>query len=159
MVTDLEDPKTHIVDGVWSGEYMDHGFAKSMKELDGCYTMLEELRFVIVGGALIHKNREGSKLEGRRIRPTIGDFGGNCFRVDVKRKSTEVKVRSEKVFEVDEALDIENSGVSSLQVRGNVGDTWMELKTKQRRGNLQLASELRVDSWLIRVVKQAQIHP
>ncbi|GKA13916.1 hypothetical protein Tco_0693562 [Tanacetum coccineum] len=40
--------------------------------------MLQELRSVIVGGALIHKNRDGSKHEGRRIRPTIGDFGGNC---------------------------------------------------------------------------------
>ncbi|GJT00803.1 putative nucleotidyltransferase, ribonuclease H [Tanacetum coccineum] len=78
MVTDLEDPKTHTVGGVWSGEYMDHGFTKSMSELDRCYTMLQELRFVIVGGALIHKNREGSKHEGRKIRPTIGDFGGNC---------------------------------------------------------------------------------
>ncbi|GJU17311.1 transposon ty3-I gag-pol polyprotein [Tanacetum coccineum] len=78
MVTDLEDPKTHTVGGVWSGEYMDHGFTKSMLELDRCYTMLQELRSVIIGGALIHKNREGSKHEGRRIRPTIGDFGGNC---------------------------------------------------------------------------------
>ncbi|GJX62722.1 hypothetical protein Tco_0295622 [Tanacetum coccineum] len=77
MVTDLEDPKTHTVGGVWSGEYMDHGFTKSMSELDTCYTMLQELRSVIVGGALIHKNRESSKHEGRRIRPTIGDFGGN----------------------------------------------------------------------------------
>nr|GEX54901.1 RNA-directed DNA polymerase [Tanacetum cinerariifolium] len=40
--------------------------------------MLQELRSVIIGGALIHKNREGSKHEGRRIRPTIGDLGGNC---------------------------------------------------------------------------------
>ncbi|GKB60063.1 hypothetical protein Tco_0916249 [Tanacetum coccineum] len=71
MVTDLEDPKTHIVGGVWSKEYMDHGFTKSMSELDRCYTMLQELRFVIIGGALIHKNREGSKHEGRKIRPTM----------------------------------------------------------------------------------------
>ncbi|GKC48296.1 transposon ty3-I gag-pol polyprotein [Tanacetum coccineum] len=40
--------------------------------------MLQELRSVIIGGALIHKNHEGSKHEGRRIRPTIDDFGGNC---------------------------------------------------------------------------------
>ncbi|GKA45862.1 hypothetical protein Tco_0738658 [Tanacetum coccineum] len=33
---------------------------------------------VLRSGALIHKNREGSKQEGRRIRTTIGDFGGNC---------------------------------------------------------------------------------
>ncbi|GJT25422.1 transposon ty3-I gag-pol polyprotein [Tanacetum coccineum] len=78
MVTDLEDSKTHTIDRVWSGEYMDHGFTKSMSKLDWCYTMLQELRSVIVGGALIHKNREGSKHEGRRIRPTISDFGGNC---------------------------------------------------------------------------------
>ncbi|GJR71516.1 hypothetical protein Tco_0083881 [Tanacetum coccineum] len=67
MVTGLEDSKTHIVGGVWSGEYMDHGFTKSLSELDRCYTMLQELLSVIVGGALIHKNREGSKHEGRRI--------------------------------------------------------------------------------------------
>ncbi|GJR06824.1 hypothetical protein Tco_0529808 [Tanacetum coccineum] len=40
--------------------------------------MIQELRSVIVGGALIHKNREGSKHKGQRIRPTLGDFGGNC---------------------------------------------------------------------------------
>ncbi|GJZ71856.1 RNA-directed DNA polymerase, eukaryota [Tanacetum coccineum] len=49
-----------------------------MSELDRCYTMLQELRSVIVGKALIHKNHEGSKHEGQRIDPTIGDFGGNC---------------------------------------------------------------------------------
>ncbi|GJT80240.1 hypothetical protein Tco_1054582 [Tanacetum coccineum] len=74
MVTDLEDLKTHIVGGVWSGEYMDYGFTKSMKELDMCYIMLQELRSVIVSGALIHKNREGSKHKGQRIRLTIGDL-------------------------------------------------------------------------------------
>ncbi|GJX57338.1 hypothetical protein Tco_0287235 [Tanacetum coccineum] len=40
--------------------------------------MLQELRSMIVGGALIHKNHEGSKHKRQRIRPTIGDFGGNC---------------------------------------------------------------------------------
>nr|GEY37456.1 hypothetical protein [Tanacetum cinerariifolium] len=49
---------------------------------------------------------------GRRVKKYEG------FRVDVKRKSTEVKVRREKVFEVDESLDIENSRASSFQVRG-----------------------------------------
>ncbi|GKD24570.1 hypothetical protein Tco_1230784 [Tanacetum coccineum] len=49
-----------------------------MKELNRCYTMLQELCSVIVGGALIYKNREGRKHEGRRIRPTISDFRGNC---------------------------------------------------------------------------------
>ncbi|GKC73068.1 hypothetical protein Tco_1118951, partial [Tanacetum coccineum] len=41
------------------------------------------------------------------------------FRVDVECKSIEDKVRREKEFEVDEALDIENSRASSFQVRGN----------------------------------------
>ncbi|GJV57599.1 putative nucleotidyltransferase, ribonuclease H [Tanacetum coccineum] len=58
------------------------------------------------------------------------------FRVDVKRKSIEDKVRREKVFEVDEALNIENSRASSFQVRGiNVDETkvnavrdWSSLK-------------------------------
>nr|GEW89694.1 zinc finger, CCHC-type [Tanacetum cinerariifolium] len=40
--------------------------------------MLQELRSVIVNGALIHKNSEGSKHEGQKIRPTICDFGGTC---------------------------------------------------------------------------------
>ncbi|GJX17599.1 hypothetical protein Tco_0218431 [Tanacetum coccineum] len=202
MVTDLEDSKSHTVGGVWSGEYMDHGFTISMSELDRCYTMLQELRSVTVGRALIHKNRTGNKHEGQKIRPTIGDFGGNCaskqspfnngrieeweeekkedrvsktkifclknsnkqsgrriaivppkvtpqlpkpdFKVEEKiamvprkvtphlpkpkvkveekivkaeRKSIEDKVRREKVFEVEEALDIESSRASSFQVR------------------------------------------
>nr|GEU78214.1 DNA helicase [Tanacetum cinerariifolium] len=77
MVTDLEDLKTHTVGGVWSGGYIDNGFTKSMSELDRCYTMLQELHYVIVD-----------------------------------------KVCREKVFEVNEALDTENSRASSFQVRG-----------------------------------------
>ncbi|GJT03458.1 hypothetical protein Tco_0824627 [Tanacetum coccineum] len=48
---------------------------------------------------------------GRRVKKYEG------FRVDVKRKSIEDKVRLE-VFDVDEAFDIENSRASSFQVRG-----------------------------------------
>nr|GEU62525.1 DNA/RNA polymerases superfamily protein [Tanacetum cinerariifolium] len=91
MVTDLEDLKTHTVGGVWSGGYMDHGLTKSMSELDRCYTMLQKLCYVIIGGALIYKNREGSKHKD--------------------------KVCREKVFEVNEALDTEDSRASSFQVR------------------------------------------
>ncbi|GKA15005.1 transposon ty3-I gag-pol polyprotein [Tanacetum coccineum] len=177
MVIDLEDPKTYTIGGVWSGEYMDHGFINSMKELDRCYNMLLELRSVIVGGALIHKNREVSKHKGRRIRPTIGDFGGNCssnqssfnngrikewkeekkedrvpttkifcFRVDVRHKSIEDKVHRE-VFVVDEALDIENSRVSSFQVRGihveetkvNAVRDWSSPKTLPEVRNIKVA--------------------
>ncbi|GJY18190.1 putative nucleotidyltransferase, ribonuclease H, partial [Tanacetum coccineum] len=183
MVTDLKDPKTQTVGGVWSGEYTDHG------------------------RALIHKNREGRKHEGQRIRPTnprstmeelknerrkrrrieriarvppkvtpqlpkpevkveekivkaevvedhiekiqdlqsykqnddnistlsfgttnkvgtlktceeiMGFNDDKDVKVDVKRKFVEDKVRRE-VFDVDEALDIENSRASSFQVRG-----------------------------------------
>nr|GFB59576.1 transposon Ty3-I Gag-Pol polyprotein [Tanacetum cinerariifolium] len=44
---------------------------------------------------------------GRHVKKYEG------FRVDVKRKFIEDKVRREKVFEVDKALDIENSRASS----------------------------------------------
>nr|GEZ59513.1 kanadaptin-like protein [Tanacetum cinerariifolium] len=53
---------------------MDHGFTKSIKELDGVYAMLKELRSVVVGEAFIHKNHEGNKHEGRRIHPTLRDL-------------------------------------------------------------------------------------
>nr|GEW03770.1 hypothetical protein [Tanacetum cinerariifolium] len=155
-----------------------------MKELDKCYTMLQELRFVIVSGALIQKNHEGSKHEGRRIRLIIGDFGGNCannqssfnnekikewrrkrrrikidrleygrrvknyegFRVDVKCKSIEDKVRRE-VFDVDESLDIENLTVRSFKVKGiHVDDTkvnavwdWSSPKTLPEVRNIKVA--------------------
>ncbi|GJS39706.1 RNA-directed DNA polymerase [Tanacetum coccineum] len=238
MMSDLEDPKTHTVGEVWSSEYMDHGFTKYMKELDRCYTMLQELHSVIIGGALIHKNGEGIKHEGKlvdflklpieicpiegyevyRVLVTIGkpwrcevngkydvkrnlylfswkgkriamvppkvtpqlpkpevkveekimkaevvedhiekiqdlqsykqhednistlSFGTTnkvctlktCieimvfnddedvkgFNLDVKRKSIKDKVHREKVFDVDEAFDIENSRASSFQVMG-----------------------------------------
>ncbi|GKD42111.1 hypothetical protein Tco_1266756 [Tanacetum coccineum] len=62
------------------GDYHESWLYKSSSELDRCYAMLQELRSVIVGGALIHKNREGSKHEGQRICQTICDFGGTCAR-------------------------------------------------------------------------------
>ncbi|GKB44454.1 hypothetical protein Tco_0889396, partial [Tanacetum coccineum] len=180
--------------------------------------MLQELCSLIVGGALIHKNPEGSKHEGQRIRPTIGGFGGNCASnqspfnngrieeweekkkedrvsttkifhskilinnlnlylfswgrrriamvppkvtpqlpkpevkvekeiVKAERKSIEDKVRREKVFEVEKALNIENSRASSFQVRGiNVDETkvnavqdWSLLKTLPEVRNNKVA--------------------
>ncbi|GKC41179.1 hypothetical protein Tco_1058901 [Tanacetum coccineum] len=124
MVTDLEDSKTYTVGGVWSGEYMDHGCTKSMSELDSCYTMLQELRSVIVGGALIHKNREGSKHEGRRIRPTIGGFGGNCVsnqspfnngRIEECEEKKEDRVSTTKIFRSKFLI---NNSVCSLIIDG-----------------------------------------
>nr|GEV04109.1 zf-CCHC domain-containing protein [Tanacetum cinerariifolium] len=124
MVTDLEDSKTHIVGGVWSGEYMDHGFTKSMSEFDRCYTMLQELRSVIVGGALIHKNREGSKHKGKRIRLTIGDFGGNCAgnqspfndgRIEEWKEKKEDRVSTTKIFHSKILI---NNSVCSLIIDG-----------------------------------------
>ncbi|GJZ98924.1 hypothetical protein Tco_0671475 [Tanacetum coccineum] len=96
MVTNLEDPKTHTVGGVWSGEYMDHDFTKSMSELDRCYTILQELHFVIIGGALIYKNREGSKHKGQRIHPTMGDYGGNYESNQSPFKNGRIKEWEEK---------------------------------------------------------------
>ncbi|GJX57339.1 transposon ty3-I gag-pol polyprotein [Tanacetum coccineum] len=49
------------------------------------------------------------------VRVSLKKYEG--FRVDVKRKSIEDKVRRE-VFDVVEALDIENSRASSFQMRG-----------------------------------------
>nr|GEX40058.1 hypothetical protein [Tanacetum cinerariifolium] len=43
-------------------------------------------------------------------------------RVNVKHKSTEDKVRHEKMFKVNEALDGENSWASSFQVKDDDGD-------------------------------------
>ncbi|GJX83256.1 RNA-directed DNA polymerase [Tanacetum coccineum] len=53
-----------------------------------------------------------TKEYGRLVKKYEG------FRVDVKRESIKDKVRREKVFEVDEGFDIENSRASSFQVRG-----------------------------------------
>ncbi|GKB12028.1 hypothetical protein Tco_0845951 [Tanacetum coccineum] len=57
----------------------------------------------------------------KTCKETIGfndDDDVKGFRVDVKHKSIEDKVRREKVFDVDEAFDIENSRANSFQVRG-----------------------------------------
>ncbi|GJU52249.1 hypothetical protein Tco_1225963 [Tanacetum coccineum] len=69
------------------------------------------------------------------------------FRVDVKRKSIEDKVRREKVFDVDEVLDIENSRASSFQVWGihvdeakvNAVRDWSSLKTLPEVRNNKVA--------------------
>ena len=79
MVNGVDVIITHIVCEVWSREYKDHSISKSKRELNNRYTMLEYLCSVIVGGVLIHKNREGRNQECRRIHPTTGNFGGNCI--------------------------------------------------------------------------------
>ncbi|GJX87945.1 putative nucleotidyltransferase, ribonuclease H, partial [Tanacetum coccineum] len=73
--------------------------------------------------------------------------GFNCFQVDVKRKSIKDKVRRDKVFDVDEALDIENSRASSFQVRGihvdetkvNAVQDWSSPKTLPEVRNNKVA--------------------
>ncbi|GJS43553.1 RNA-directed DNA polymerase [Tanacetum coccineum] len=86
--------------------------------------MLQELRSVIVGGALIHKNREGSKHEGRRIRPTIGDFGGNCAsnqspfnngRIEEWEEKKKDRVPTTKIFHSKILI---NNSVCSLIIDG-----------------------------------------
>ncbi|GKB39617.1 hypothetical protein Tco_0884559 [Tanacetum coccineum] len=94
--------KTQIVGGIWSGEYVDHGFIKSVKEVDMSYVMLKELRYVIVGVPSIHKNHEGSNHEGSRIHPTIGGsiYNDRCnqslfnnMRVDKWEEMMEMEIR------------------------------------------------------------------
>ncbi|GJS30503.1 hypothetical protein Tco_0491123 [Tanacetum coccineum] len=78
---------------------------------------------------------------GRRVKRYEG------FRVDVKRKSIKDKVRHE-VFDVDEALDIENSRASSFQVRGihvdatkvNAVRDWSSPKTLPEDRNNKVAN-------------------
>ncbi|GJU52545.1 hypothetical protein Tco_1226259 [Tanacetum coccineum] len=62
-------------------------------------------------------------------------------RAGKRRKSIKDKVRREKVFEVNEALNIENSRASSFQVKGinvdktkvNVVQDWSSLKIDKMR--------------------------
>ncbi|GJR00531.1 transposon ty3-I gag-pol polyprotein [Tanacetum coccineum] len=87
--------------------------------------MLQELRSVIVGGALIHKNREGSKHEGQRNRSTIGDFRGNCAsnqslfnkgRIEEwEEKKKEDQVSTTKIFRSKILI---NNSVCSLIIDG-----------------------------------------
>ncbi|GJU45290.1 hypothetical protein Tco_1202556 [Tanacetum coccineum] len=78
---------------------------------------------------------------GRRVKRYEG------FRVDVKRKFIEDKVRREKVFEVDEAIDIDNLRASSFHVRGiHVDETkvnairdWSSPKTLPKVRNNKVA--------------------
>nr|GEZ02257.1 hypothetical protein [Tanacetum cinerariifolium] len=133
-----------------------------MSKLDMCYNMLQELRSVIIGVALIHMNREGRKHEGRRIHSTIGDFGGNCAsnrspfnnegteeweEEEREPKSIKNKVRRE-LLDVVEALDIENSRASSSQMRGihvvetkvNAVRDWCSPKTLPKVRNNKVAN-------------------
>nr|GEY53752.1 DNA/RNA polymerases superfamily protein [Tanacetum cinerariifolium] len=74
------------------------------------------------------------------------DFNATRFRVDAKRKSIKDNIHREKVFEVDEALNIESSSASSFQVMGiNVDETkvnavrdWSSLKIlpEEDHGNM-----------------------
>ncbi|GKB42785.1 putative nucleotidyltransferase, ribonuclease H [Tanacetum coccineum] len=78
---------------------------------------------------------------GRRVKKY------KCFRVDVKRKSIKDKVHRKKVFDVDDALDIENSRASSFQVRGihvdktkfNAVQDWSSPKTLPEVRNIKVA--------------------
>ncbi|GJT58910.1 hypothetical protein Tco_1002443 [Tanacetum coccineum] len=61
----------------------------------------------------------------------IGFYDDEDVKVDVKRNFIKDKVHREKVFEVDEALDVENSRASSFQVKGSVNKN----KSIQNWGN------------------------
>nr|GEW26356.1 hypothetical protein [Tanacetum cinerariifolium] len=60
----------------------------------------------------------------------------------LKRKSIQEKVRREKMFEVDEVLNIENSGVSSSKVRRNDEDK-IEVLAEEYMEHLERDKEAR----------------
>ncbi|GJZ88888.1 hypothetical protein Tco_0660670 [Tanacetum coccineum] len=71
MVSDLEDPKPMLLVG-----------------------------YGLESGALIHKNHEGSKHEGQRIRLTIGDFGGTCASNQSSFNNGRIEEWGEKEFDM-----------------------------------------------------------
>nr|GEU93097.1 transposon Ty3-I Gag-Pol polyprotein [Tanacetum cinerariifolium] len=82
-----------------------------------------------------HDDKISTLLFGTRNKVGMLKYEG--FRVDVKHKSIKDKVHREKVFKVDEALDIENSRASYFQELyasdEDFHNTWMELETNQHR--------------------------
>ncbi|GJT82494.1 transposon ty3-I gag-pol polyprotein [Tanacetum coccineum] len=115
-------------------------FSKENKE--AIFTTIKNLRVV----DREHTTRcFGSWIDHWEYGRCIKKYEG--FRVDVKRKSIEDKVRREKVFEVDDALNIEISRASSFQVRGinvdetkvNVARDWSSLKILPEVGNNKVA--------------------
>ncbi|GJT72612.1 transposon ty3-I gag-pol polyprotein, partial [Tanacetum coccineum] len=130
MVTDLEDSKTHIVGGVpvTIGKSYKVEVLCIVDDIDECHILLGRPWQCEVNGKYDAKeNLYLFSSEGRRIAmvppkvtPQLPKPEVNVEEkiVQVERKSIEDKVRREKVFEVDEALRIENSRASSFQVRG-----------------------------------------
>ncbi|GJZ05269.1 RNA-directed DNA polymerase [Tanacetum coccineum] len=106
-------------------------------DIDECHILLGRPWQCEVNGKYdLKKNLYLFLWEGKRIAM-----------VPPKRKSIEDKVRREKVFEVEEALNIENSRASSFQVRGinvdktkvNVVRDWSLLKTLPEVRNNKVA--------------------
>ncbi|GKE01494.1 hypothetical protein Tco_1389477, partial [Tanacetum coccineum] len=93
--------KTHTVGEVWSGEHRDHGFTKYLKELDS----FED--FVIVDKEYINRHLRSwvDQWECEKPAKEHEVIKEKSFRVIVKRKATKDKLRHEKIFMVDEALD------------------------------------------------------
>ncbi|GJV16353.1 RNA-directed DNA polymerase, eukaryota [Tanacetum coccineum] len=104
---------------------------KTAKEVGVLKTCDEE-----VSGSKIDEDVKGFHCEQKT------DF--ECI-YDVKRKSTQDKVRREKIFEVNEALDSENSRASSFQVRENDGiRLWVnDKKIQSACSKNSIVSELR----------------
>ncbi|GKB19399.1 hypothetical protein Tco_0853322 [Tanacetum coccineum] len=92
-------------------------------------------------------NKVGTLKTCEEIMGFNDDEDVKGFRVDVKRKSIKDKVRHE-VFDVDEALDIEDSRESSFQVRGihvdatkvNAVRDWSSPKTLPEDRNNKVAN-------------------
>nr|GFA24391.1 hypothetical protein [Tanacetum cinerariifolium] len=135
---------------VWTEVHMDHDFTKSMKELENSYTILEELRFIIVErkdncyGSTYSKTtitktkvsiEDSKKAKDFRVLKNLEDEATESevikdegSRVKAEHESTKDMVRCEKMFEVDEAIDSENSRAISFQVKGNDGDNWPRIR-------------------------------
>ncbi|GJX92006.1 hypothetical protein Tco_0345332 [Tanacetum coccineum] len=93
----------------------------------------------------------GSWIDSWEYGRCIKKYEG--FRVDVKRKYIEDKVHREKVFEVEEALNIKNSRASSFQMRGihvvetkvNAVQDWSSPKTLPDVRNNKVANVFQED--------------
>ncbi|GJZ93670.1 RNA-directed DNA polymerase [Tanacetum coccineum] len=102
MMTDLEDPKTNTVGGVWSGEYMDHGFTKSMSELDRKIAMVSPK-------VTPQLSKPELKVEEKIVKLRFRSGSESAIYLKIRF--------SREVFDVFNALDIENPRASSFRVR------------------------------------------
>ncbi|GJX05269.1 RNA-directed DNA polymerase [Tanacetum coccineum] len=138
----LPKPEVKFEEKIVKAEVVDEHVEK-IQDLQSYKEHYEKISTLLFGT----RNKVGALKTCEEIMGFNDDEDVKGFRVDVKRKSIKDKVRREKVFEVDEALDIENSRASSFQVRGNdVDETkvnavrdWSSPKTLPERNKLHMS--------------------